>query len=211
MDRSTAPVKSSTGSPRSRSTSRSGGTGKGSRFGAFAGTRGSPQGSLDPAEFQSEPDAPMVAYVVQSQSPRVSPKSVAPPTPQPVETNNSMEVLDIVDYEEDVIEEESSTARESDLKDVPRSMSGSSARSGDGSTRITEGVLRRKNSKHRSALGLAPFAAGEHLGEEGIECGICMVGISSIDSQVQLRCDHVFHSRCIADWFINEDVCPSCR
>lgn len=122
-----------------------------------------------------------------------------------------MDAVDIVDYEEAVMEEEPSVAQESDIKVLRRSTSGSAARIGEGSTCITEGDLRRHNSKRRIALGLAPFAAAEHLGEAGIECGICMVGILSTDSQVQLNCSHVFHSRCIADWFINEDVCPSCR
>lgn len=46
-------------------------------------------------------------------------------------------------------------------------------------------------------------------------CSICMdylgVGSSSTAVDKELKCSHVFHDRCLAEWLAREPTCPLCR
>ena len=45
------------------------------------------------------------------------------------------------------------------------------------------------------------------------ECAICMAKYKAKDEVVQLPCEgkHVFHKRCLMQWFERQPVCPTCR
>jgi len=47
------------------------------------------------------------------------------------------------------------------------------------------------------------------------ECSICLENVNKISSGSQmpvcLHCDHVFHYKCIADWYKKNSSCPLCR
>ena len=43
------------------------------------------------------------------------------------------------------------------------------------------------------------------------ECPICLIEMSNEQDTVKLACNHVFHSKCIEDWFKKSTCCPYCR
>lgn len=51
---------------------------------------------------------------------------------------------------------------------------------------------------------------------ENLECAICFDSLKqsedgSAPAVKVLKCSHVFHSHCIADWFVHNMQCPTCR
>ena len=44
-------------------------------------------------------------------------------------------------------------------------------------------------------------------------CAICIDNFERGDQVTPLRCDmrHTFHSDCIAEWFQENNICPTCR
>ena len=44
-------------------------------------------------------------------------------------------------------------------------------------------------------------------------CAICMENTSAKRNLTshRLQCGHAFHRRCISNWFIHSDLCPTCR
>lgn len=45
------------------------------------------------------------------------------------------------------------------------------------------------------------------------KCSICWEKVSSTNSvnSKRLTCGHAFHAKCIMEWFITSDDCPTCR
>lgn len=38
-------------------------------------------------------------------------------------------------------------------------------------------------------------------------CSICLENVSN----VPLKCGHVFHDKCVLEWFKTNNTCPNCR
>ncbi|CAK79448.1 unnamed protein product (macronuclear) [Paramecium tetraurelia] len=51
----------------------------------------------------------------------------------------------------------------------------------------------------------------EYIGDEEIECSICMEEIRQMEKYVQLPCNHIFHLYCIGKWKSYKQLCPVCR
>ncbi|CAH2069916.1 unnamed protein product [Thlaspi arvense] len=45
----------------------------------------------------------------------------------------------------------------------------------------------------------------------GIDCPICLTGLSGEVCRMELRCTHVFHKRCVMKWLKKNSSCPICR
>ena len=45
------------------------------------------------------------------------------------------------------------------------------------------------------------------------DCAVCLSEFEKEDLVKELACDHIFHSNCIHDWFLNakQAACPLCR
>lgn len=41
------------------------------------------------------------------------------------------------------------------------------------------------------------------------ECVICLESLNK--NNTQLKCNHIYHKKCIAKWFINHEKCPLCN
>ncbi|HSW86603.1 MAG TPA: RING finger domain-containing protein [Rhabdochlamydiaceae bacterium] len=48
--------------------------------------------------------------------------------------------------------------------------------------------------------------------QEKPECSICLEEVTT-DDKIQLACNHLFHPKCLNDWWIDKDecTCPYCR
>jgi hypothetical protein len=52
-----------------------------------------------------------------------------------------------------------------------------------------------------------------------MDCSICLDATGFLEcgakprtcDDVRLKCTHVFHRRCIKEWFVQKDACPVCR
>lgn len=55
----------------------------------------------------------------------------------------------------------------------------------------------------------------EYVGNEEIECSICMEEIKQMEKFTELPCHHIFHYKCFGKWRIYEkrmhSTCPICR
>jgi len=45
----------------------------------------------------------------------------------------------------------------------------------------------------------------------GIECAVCLLNFADDDAVRLLPCVHVFHARCIDNWFARKTACPTCK
>ena len=69
---------------------------------------------------------------------------------------------------------------------------------------------RRKSmqkKKHLRIKTIAPNDADNLLNE----CPICLDKYENNDKICILKCDHVFHEKCIKEWLKNNESCPNCR
>lgn len=48
-------------------------------------------------------------------------------------------------------------------------------------------------------------------GENGDNCAICLCDYTEEKDCMRIKCNHMFHSRCITDWFNRSPTCPICR
>ena len=42
------------------------------------------------------------------------------------------------------------------------------------------------------------------------ECSICLCNMDNDEFIKILKCNHVFHNKCIEQWFIKSTICPIC-
>ncbi|CAK8540561.1 unnamed protein product [Lathyrus sativus] len=51
-----------------------------------------------------------------------------------------------------------------------------------------------------------------NIGEENVECAVCLCKIGEGEVLKVLRCEHAFHEDCIDKWIsIKNSTCPLCR
>jgi hypothetical protein len=62
-------------------------------------------------------------------------------------------------------------------------------------------------SKPPSVLVLIPLS----LEVKAEMCSICLNTESAESKMYKLECEHVFHMKCIKDWYIVKQSCPNCR
>ena len=43
------------------------------------------------------------------------------------------------------------------------------------------------------------------------ECPICIEPFEENDELYQLKCNHIFHTKCISEWININNICPNCR
>ena len=54
------------------------------------------------------------------------------------------------------------------------------------------------------------YAAGE--ADDGTDCAICFCEFEETQSIRKLRCNHMFHAKCIDQWLMNHtNKCPLCN
>lgn len=58
------------------------------------------------------------------------------------------------------------------------------------------------------------FIGGEELEKvtmgEG-PCSICLQDLLFVGVPTRMPCSHVFHARCLLEWFVRKTTCPMCR
>lgn len=42
------------------------------------------------------------------------------------------------------------------------------------------------------------------------ECSICLENLDYKSDIIELRCRHIYHKKCIQQWFERNNVCPIC-
>ncbi|CAL9057777.1 uncharacterized protein LOC135650617 [Musa acuminata AAA Group] len=61
-------------------------------------------------------------------------------------------------------------------------------------------------------LGVAQYKRGVDAPNEDVDCVFCLCGIEEDDEVRELRCQHLFHRRCLDRWLAHRRaVCPLCR
>lgn len=43
------------------------------------------------------------------------------------------------------------------------------------------------------------------------ECSICLDNYNPTDKIIKLPCNHIYHQKCINEWFSKSKSCPMCR
>lgn len=43
------------------------------------------------------------------------------------------------------------------------------------------------------------------------ECSICLAKFRLRQRVIALKCSHVYHEKCLREWFKNQKICPTCR
>lgn len=79
---------------------------------------------------------------------------------------------------------------------------------------LQNGVLRTKDAAPEGTLEnlkVVTFVAGSERFQEHPECSICLAPFGDADEIRLTSCDHVFHSRCLKNWFKVNHTCPLCR
>ncbi len=51
----------------------------------------------------------------------------------------------------------------------------------------------------------------EKLSDDKKNCIICLEDFKNREEIVTLPCTHIFHTKCIKDWLIEEKSCPICK
>lgn len=49
------------------------------------------------------------------------------------------------------------------------------------------------------------------LGEDIVQCSICLEEMKEGTEAVQLDCQHLYHTECVKLWFYRKDSCPLCK
>jgi hypothetical protein len=49
------------------------------------------------------------------------------------------------------------------------------------------------------------------LGSNGSTCSICLEEIKHKSPVKVLQCLHIFHSKCITEWYLSKASCPLCK
>ncbi|RWV97518.1 hypothetical protein BHE74_00048635 [Ensete ventricosum] len=61
-------------------------------------------------------------------------------------------------------------------------------------------------------LGVAQYKRAVDAPKEAVDCVFCLCGIEEDDEVRELRCEHLFHRRCLDRWLAHRRaVCPLCR
>ena len=63
-------------------------------------------------------------------------------------------------------------------------------------------------------LGLIPetiLKDVDKLPEEKRNCVVCMCQFEKNDKIITIPCCHLYHSKCILDWFKTRNTCPICN
>ena len=71
-------------------------------------------------------------------------------------------------------------------------------------------IIQKKWLNFIKKKNLNEFLLGENINES---CSICLSELNKNDKCTKLNCDHIYHSKCIYEWFQYKQIfeCPLCR
>merc|ERR1712107_777546 len=88
---------------------------------------------------------------------------------------------------------------------------------------LQEAVRRSMSEEYSGSFGVSPLSAEEierqtkcsvfcaNSSAEGDECSVCLAEYEDGDPIRELRCSHMFHTKCIDPWLARSGQCPICK